>query len=68
MKTTSKQVQRKRLYYSDLYGYCYLQLFSLFAVVWFFFGAFLFLVCSSFWIIIRTFVAEETKRDFLWHE
>ena len=52
MKTTSKQVK----------------LFSLFAVFWFFFGAFLFLVCFLFRVIIRNFAAVETKTDSLWHE
>lgn len=44
------------------------QLFSLFAVFWFLFGTFLFLVCFSFRIIIRNFATVETKTDSLWHE
>lgn len=68
MKTTSKQVKIKRLYISMLYGIWSFQLFSLFAVFWFLFGTFLFLVCFSFRIIIRNFATVETKTDSLWHE
>lgn len=68
MKTISKQVKIKRLYISMLYGIWSFQLFSLFAVFWFLFGTFLFLVCFSFRIIIRNFATVETKTDSLWHE
>jgi integrase len=37
-------------------------LFSVFADVWFFFGTFLFLICSLIRIVLRTFVAEITSK------
>lgn len=42
--------------------YLYLLLFYLFIVDWLFFGTFLFLICSLFWIILSTFVAEITSK------
>ena len=52
----------KGLYISDLYLYLGLQLLALVAVVWFLFGAFLFLVCFSVSVFIRSFVAEITNK------
>ena len=40
----------------------YLLLFYLIIVVWLFFGAFLFLICSLIRIILSTFVAEITSK------
>lgn len=42
--------------------YLYLLLFYLIIVAWLFFSAFLFLICSLFWIILSTFVAEITSK------
>jgi len=55
-------LQINRLYISNLDWIFYSQLFPLFSVIWFFLGTFLFLICFSISIFIRTFVVEETNK------
>lgn len=50
------------LFISDLCLYLGLQLLSLISVIWFLFGAFLFLICFSVSVFIRSFVAEITNK------
>ena len=51
-KTTANKVYIKFLYFSNLTKYSFFQLFLLFSLIWFFLGAFLFLVCFSIPVLL----------------